>query len=120
MAWRRLADWLKTRAGTANWPDMPMTLATLSLRFDAPPAKVEALEDAEYAALMGWAEAGGFILALHAPSRSELTLLCPMGPLPVTARVRTLPLTLAGLTLYDVRDVIPLSVSPAAPPGSIQ
>ena len=120
MAWRRLADWLKARASTADWPDMPMTLATLSLRFDSAPAKVEALAAAEYAALMEWAEAGGFILALHAQTRAELTLLCPMGPLAVTARIRVLPLTRAGLVLYDVREVMPLRVSPAPPARSMQ
>jgi hypothetical protein len=120
MAWQRLASWLNARTGTANWPDMPMTLATLSLRYDAPGAEVAALSDSEHAALMSWAETGGFILALHAVARPELTLLCPQSLLPVTARVRALPLAAAGLALFDVREVMPLRVSPATRLGDKQ
>lgn len=110
MPWNRLAAWFSTERTMTQWPTEPMTLVTLALNDHAEPEEIDFYRDAEYNALTAWALSGGFILALAAIGRSELTMLCPAGVQETVGAVEKLPMVSGGLAHVDIRGVTPLRV----------
>lgn len=115
MPWSELAGWLAAQPARSAWPVDCMTLVTLSLNGSVRPEELEFYRCAEQAALSEWAVSGGFILALAATERAELTMLCPDTAEQVSALVDRLPLVTAGLACSDVRAVRPVRVGPPKP-----
>lgn len=114
MPWNRLASWFANQRFTAQWPTEPMTLVTLALNDHARPEEVAFYSEAEVTALSSWALSGGFILALAAVGRNELTMLCPTGLSETAGIVEQLPMVANGLARFDIRGVTPLRMGHSA------
>lgn len=112
MPWRHLSAWFAERGNPVSGTPMPLTLVTL--RGTEPPdhAAMAFHAEAEFEALVLWALAGRFVLALTTLDRAELTLLCTEPVVTLYPHVHALPLMAAGLASADLRPVMSVRLTP--------
>lgn len=108
MPWKKLSSWYASVPKSGFDYSMALTLVTLIGCKDAPVDEIDFYADAEFDALVKWAETGRFVMAFAALERDELTLVCTDSADTMRARVSDLPLISAGLAIADIRQVASL------------